>query len=249
MTARPGALGSVADPWCGGDGLEARFLEAMSLLAPEMERFLIAAVRAGLACPGGERMAEAGTAFMREEAAHSLAHHRFNRALVAKGIDADAALAGVRRLSGRARRWLSPGAQLAVAAACEHLSAIVSLAYLRSQARSRIRLPAVEQLFASHARDEIAHRALVFDVMRATGGGGWWARALALSAVSTVALLQVACLVTRLMPPQRERRGPPWWQGAAGLARLARGASWHGLLRHGLMYLRPGFHPAQLPDH
>ena len=250
MTANEAPLGTPARHWCGGDPFETRFLEAMSLLAPEMERFLIAAVRAGLACPGGERMAVAGTAFMREEAAHSLEHHRFNRRLAAQGIDLDAALAGVRRLSAWARRWSSPGLQLAVSAACEHLSAIVSLAYLRSAARVRIEAPEVERLFASHARDEIAHRAVVFDVMRAVGGGGWLVRALALTGVSLVAFVHAARLVIALLAREYggRRRALMWRHVGAGLLGMTRWGSLPAMLGHWLMYLRPGFHPRMLPE-
>ncbi len=235
--------------WCGGDAFETRFLEAMSLLAPEMERFLIGAVRAGLACPGTERIAAAGLAFVREEAAHSAAHHQFNRQLTAQGIDIEAALAGVRRWSNGAQRRLSPKLRLAVSAACEHLSAIVSLAYLRSAARSRIQAPEVDRLFAEHARDEIAHRALVFDVMRAAGGGGWFTRALVLPAVSLVAMAHAARLVMALLAHDVDGPGQrPWRRGMAGLLGMARWASLPALMGHWLMYLRPGFHPAALPD-
>lgn len=223
----PEVLATLPRDWCGGDAFETRCLEAMSLLAPEMERFLIAAVRAGLGRPGGEHMAEAGGAFVREEAAHSQAHHRFNRRLVAQGIDVDAALAGVRRLSTTARRWLPVGGQLAVSAACEHLSAILSLAYLRSAHRARILAPEVDRLFASHAEDEIGHRALVFDVMRATGGGGWGSRAVALAAVSLVALVCAAGLVTRLTAPLPAPAGPA--DGAGGQGGPEAGLNGQGL--------------------
>lgn len=251
MNAWPSPLPSAPRHWCGGDAFETRFLEAMSLLAPEVERFLIASVRSGLTCPGTEPVVAAGLAFVREEAEHSAAHHQFNRQLAAQGIDLDAVLGGVRALSNRAQRRLSPQRRLAVSAACEHLSAIVSLAYLRSAARSRIQAPEVERLFAEHARDELAHRAVVFDVMHAAGGGGWLSRALVLPTVSLVALLQAARLVMALLSHDLGRGRWPWRHGIAGLmglAGLARWGSLPALLGHWLMYLRPGFHPKALPD-
>ena len=231
--------------WCGDDAFETRFLEAMSLLAPEMERFLIAAVREGLALPGGEAMAAAGAAFLREEAVHSRVHHGFNRRLQAQGIDADAALAGVRRLSRFARRVLPAAGQLAVAAACEHLSAILSLAFLRAPGRARIRSGDADRLFAAHAREEIGHRALVFDVLRATGGGGWAGRAVALAAVSLVGLGCALRVMAALLA--REERGL-WWRGAASLLRTGQWVSPGRLLRHWMLYLQPGFHPSCLPE-
>lgn len=252
MNARPLPAAGPAGParyWCGDDAFETRFLEAMSLLAPEVERFLIGSVRAGLTCPGTEPVAAMGLAFVREEAAHSAAHHQFNRQLTAQGVDLDATLAGVRRLSGRVQQRLSPRASLAVSAAFEHLSAVVSLAYLRSAARSRIHVAEVDRLFAEHARDELAHRAVVFDVLLAAGGGGWLTRALVLPAVSLVALLQAARLVWALLAQDRDASGRrPWRCAWTGLLGMSRWSSLPALLGHWLMYLRPGFHPAALPD-
>lgn len=249
MSAGRPALPSAARHWCGGDAFETRFLEAMSLLAPEVERYLIAAVRAGLTCPGTEPVAAVGQAFMREEAAHSAAHHQFNRQLIAQGIDLEAAVAGVRSLATRVQQRLSPRSNLAVSAAFEHLSAVVSLAYLRSAGRSRIQAPGVDRLFAEHARDEIAHRAVVFDLLRAAGGGGWLTRALVLPAVSLVALLQAAKLVQALLSHDMNPPGRwPWRRGWAGVLAMSRWSSLPALLGHWLMYLRPGFHPTALPD-
>ncbi len=243
----------LARHWCGGDAFETRFLEAMSLLAPEVERFLIATVRAGLACPGTAPMAAAGLAFVREEAGHSAAHHVFNRQLAAQGVDLDATLAGVRRLSQRMQRWLSPRMGLAVSAAFEHLSAVVSLAYLRSAGRTRIQAPEFDRLFAEHARDEIGHRAVVFDLLQAAGGGGWLTRALVLPAVSLVALLQAARLVAALLAHDRAQAPQPrsrwrWRSAGASLLGMARWSSLPALLQHWWMYLLPGFHPRALPD-
>jgi predicted metal-dependent hydrolase len=243
------AISTLPRHWCGDDAFETRCLEAMSLLAPEMERFLIAAVRTGLTCPGAGPVAAAGASFVLEEAAHSQAHHRFNRRLEAQGIDVEASLAAVRRLSRHARRLLPAGAQLAISAACEHLSAILSLAYLRSPVRARIRSPEVERLFATHAQDEIGHRALVFDLMLATGGGGWVSRVFALTTVSLVAVVHAARLVGALMSAEPEASSyRVWRQRSAGLFRLGRWASAPTVMLQWLMYLRPGFHPARLPD-
>ncbi len=85
---RPDHPVAAAVPWCGGDPFQTRLLEAMSLLAPEVERFVIDAVRDALRTldPADPRQA-LGLAFMREEAAHSASHHAFNRHQAAGGIE------------------------------------------------------------------------------------------------------------------------------------------------------------------
>ena len=241
-----------ADPlpryWCAGDPFETRFLETMSLLAPEVERFVIGAVRAGAAGAGDPAIARECAAFIHEEVEHSRVHHVFNRRLALQHIDAPAALARVRRLMKLAERWLPASGRLAVAAACEHLSALLSLWYLRAARKDHILSAETRRMFESHAREEIAHRAFVFDLMRRTGGGSLPARVLALAAVSAAGLwctLRLVRDLSRLDPPQ-SATAP--WSGSA--IRLLRSGDWvplPALVRGWLCFVRPGFHPLQLP--
>ena len=84
--------------WCAGDPFETRFLEAMSLLAPEVERFVISAVRANAARVGEAAIARECRAFIREEADHSRVHNAFNRRLAGQEIDLSRVLSRVRGL-------------------------------------------------------------------------------------------------------------------------------------------------------
>ncbi len=234
--------------WCADDAFETRFLEAMSLIAPEVERFVIGAVHDSLSRAAAEASAVVCAAFIREEGEHSRLHHGFNRRLAAQGVDARAALAPVRRAADFARRWLPRGGRLAAAAACEHLSALLSLSYLRAGRRSAIRSDRTARLFQRHARDELNHRAVVFDLLRNTGGGGWAARTSALAAVSVVGVICVLRVVDVLVRHDApDRRLATWWRGARRLLAPGRWISPPALLGGWLMYLRPGFHPAQFP--
>lgn len=235
--------------WCAGDAFETRLLEAMSLLAPEVERFVIAAVRDRPAGLGGGALESACCDFIHEEAGHSRVHHAFNRRLVAQGIDPGAALGRVRRSSDRAIQRLPAHRRLALAAACEHLSALLSLAYLSAARRSAIPAGRTVQLFDHHARDELAHRAFVFDLLRETGGSGWFARAASLAAVSLFAAWAVLRVLNELLKvdgPRRRRER--FLRGVLRLIGSGRWVSPAALMRGWLSYLRPGFHPSHLPD-
>jgi len=235
--------------WCAGDPFETRFLEAMSLLAPEVERFVIGAVRASVARGGESAIARECGAFVHEEAEHSRAHNAFNRRLAGQQVDLPRVLARVRRLMKLARRWLPPSGRLVIAAACEHLSALLSLWYLRAARKDHILSTETRRMFESHAREEIAHRAFVFDLMRRTGGGSLPARVVALASVSLAGLwctLRLVRDLSRSDPPQAA--AAPW---SGGVIRLLRSGDWvplPALVRGWLCFIKPGFHPSQLPD-
>jgi len=255
MSPRPGQPAAPRD-WCGGDPFQTRLLEAMSLLAPEVERFVIEAVRDALrTLDPADPHAAAGLAFMREEAAHSASHHAFNRRLLAPGDDRARLLRWPRAIAARAGAWLPMRARLCVAAAAEHLSAVVSRAYLDAPARQSIADPAIRALFDRHAVEEIAHRAVVFDLARAVGTNGCVARALALAASVAASLL---CLVSVLGALQQRAGGEGGGQGGGpgggvpaprrwlGGLQALRAAGWirpAPALAAVASYLRPAFHP------
>lgn len=239
---------SVPRHWCRGDAFETRFLEAMSLIAPEVERFVMGAVLRNF--PRGAGSQSRAMTFIREEAGHSRVHHAFNRRLSAQGIEIAKVLAWVRRAADLARHWLPRSGQLAVAAASEHVSAVLSLCFLRAAPQSVIRPASVFHLFELHARDELGHRTIVFELSRGAGGARWAARAAALALVSCFAVLCVPKVVNALLEFDRPAGRARLWAGTA--LRLLRGESWVSplaFLRGWLSYLRPGFHPEQLPEH
>jgi uncharacterized protein len=239
---------SVPRFWCAGDAFETRLLEAMSLIAPEVERFVIAAVRRSLRLAGATPHASAAQAFIREEAEHSRVHTAFNRRLASQGVDPARALACVRTMANLARRWLPAGDQLAVAAACEHLSALLSLAFLRAERKSQIRPASVSRFFEQHARDELGHRAIVFDLLKNTTSGGWLGRTGALMLVSIGALFCVPRVVNALLHSDAAGNRARVW--ARGLNRLLRAGGWvtpRPFLRGWLAYFGWRFHPRYLP--
>ena len=238
---------SVPGHWCAGDVFETRMLEAMSLIAPEVERFVISAVIKYTRGPGGEKSAPEAIAFIHQEAEHSRVHKRFNQRLAKQGIDVAKVLAPVRIAADFARRWLPTGDQLAIAAACEHLSALLSLSFLRASRRAEIRPASVLRLFEQHACDEIGHRSIVFDLLK-IAGYGWLARGSALVLVSVAALVCVPLVVHALLKSDASSSVTAIAQGVASWVRVKRWISPAMFARGWLAYLAPHFHPRHLPN-
>lgn len=240
-------MGPTAPPaaprhWFEGDAFRTRFLESMSLLAPEAERFFIGAIRERLGEIADPALRARCAAFIREEGGHSAEHHRFNARFAAQGLDAARVLRPVRALADAARRWLTRDLRLAVTAAGEHVSAVLSRLFLDTRAADGIRDAAARALYLRHAQEEIGHRDVAYDLLQAAGVG-YLSRIAALLMVTLATPLCVAWVVHGLLAADAPRwrhwlRGLPWLLGLRGGFLVPR-----TLLGNYFSYFRPGFHP------
>ena len=235
--------------WHDGDAFQTRFLESMSLMAPEIERFLMRSVVDSLRDIDDARLAERCRAFVREEAAHSRAHRRFNRHLESQDLPVAAALAPIRGLIDWAIRRLPRLWRLEFSAAAEHLSASVSRRYLQAPTGASVEQQQIEQLFRSHAMEELGHCRDVYDLLRSSGAGRWHTRLLALMVVSCVATWgMIGVLDTLLMADAPGRRLSLWTKGLRWMLGPRGWLAPAQLLRDWARYLKPGFHPSDLTD-
>ena len=125
---------SAAAPW-NGDLLRTRFFDALSLMLPSGEAFVIRAVTDWLedqrhGGAAGEALRAQALQFVREEQSHQRAHRLYNDRLAQQGLPAreleariEAAVAGLAPLHLHTR--------LALAAAFEHLTAALSVQVLK----------------------------------------------------------------------------------------------------------------------
>ena len=188
MTARP-----TAAPW-NGTVPRTRLLDALSLLLPAGERFVIATLdewRAG----AGHRMPPGLQAeidrFIREEQAHQRAHERFIAALLAAVPAAGAAARRAERAADELAQFSLP-MRLALCAAFELLTAVVSRELLQRRFllhADAASLPA--RLWRWHAREELGHCHVAL-LAAECGGAGRLRRLLALVLASAYLAFDVA---------------------------------------------------------
>jgi predicted metal-dependent hydrolase len=159
-------------PW-NGDHLRTRLLDALSLMLPAGEEFVIGAVADWLrddtqATDGGPALREQAQRFIDEERAHQRAHRLYNRRLAQHGLPADALEQRIRAAVAE----LAPLAletRLALAAAFEQLTALLS----REMLAGRPWLCAADdspqaRLWRWHCAEEIGHHRLVPDLVAAS---------------------------------------------------------------------------------
>lgn len=233
--------GSVPRYWFDNDPFMTHFMNALSLLFPEGERFFVDAVRRFR-----DQIEDSGrqrdlSGFIGQEAMHSRAHHRFNEFLERHGYPADRLEGALKRDLDQVREHLPPLRQLATTVALEHVTAVMAELMLdhedvREAIHSRVR-----PLWLWHAIEETEHKAVAWDLFQDVGGTyGMRVRAM------LRASLMLAITTTRYQyrflakdglagRPSVWLRG--WWRlwGPRGyLSRLAPAY---------LAYFRPDFHP------
>jgi uncharacterized protein len=161
--------------WNGGNVWRSRFFDAISVLLPSGEAFVMAAVSDGLRdihrhqeMPQG--LAQEVERFIREERSHTRAHRLYNDRL--------AAHAPSRELEHRIEAVMRPmmdwplPTRLALASALEHLTAVLSTEVLRADS---VWLSPGEtaqtRLWRWHCQEELDHHHVARDVMVAAGVG------------------------------------------------------------------------------
>ncbi|MEO8921838.1 MAG: metal-dependent hydrolase [Caldimonas sp.] len=246
----------IAPAWCNADLDSTCVMEAVSFVTPALERFLVHAVALQMRRRPELAMRERCLAFIREESSHRTMHARLN---VCFRLQLDAAprgLAGTEAWLARARNACSPATQMLLAAAIEHLTAVLSLRYLRQSQHWTFSSPAARAVFDEHARDEVAHRAVVFDVSVASGAAGRLGRGCAMLAVALGALLYVTLAAPSILQSKTQEGRVRSMLAIARLGLRNVGEAL-GLAREAAAFAYPGFHPDMLlaedeeiaPDH
>jgi predicted metal-dependent hydrolase len=232
--------------WNGEDILATHMVNALNLLFPAGERYFIRTVRPFLERITDPELRKQANAFIAQEVQHGREHERFFDILEAQGFGLAPFLKLYQRVAfGLIEPACSPKLRLAVTAAVEHYTAAFAeeaLCYWLPRARAH---PVMADLYRWHALEEIEHKSVAYDVLQAVAPG--YARRLAGLLIATTTL------------------GGFWFLGTAALLRMDRQARPRKLLhqlRHGEMlkvlsrgtmgrafvrYLRPGFHPSQIP--
>lgn len=237
--------GDIPKYWFDGDPFKTRFFDAMSTIFPEGERFFIACVRDFHDQITNPEQLAAIKDFTRQEAQHCLVHAKFNQRLTAQGVKVERILENQHRyLFDIFRARLSRKHTLAITAASEHLTAIMSHSWIERRSLFAKADPRLRAMYAWHAIEEVEHKGVAYDVMQQVAGVGYWQRCLALLQVSInfpKLVFQIMAHMFRVdgfSPRQRITlwtRGLWWLFGPGGLLSDCFGAY--------LQWYRPGFHP------
>ena len=239
---------SIPRYWYANDPYKTRVMDGMQLYFPEGERYFITSVRPFREQISDPILAKHVKDFTRQEGQHGIAHTQFNQLLRDQGMPVDEMLAMQKK---RNNFWLSRFSKefnLALTGAFEHFTALLAEGFFSRKQVMEGADPRVKALFAWHAIEEMEHKAVVFNVMTTVAKVGYFKR----SAAMIYATLEMTFETYRSTDVLLKADGfswlerkrmffahLPWMYGRNGVF-----SSFSGMI---LAYLKPGFHPDDIP--
>ena len=239
---------SIPRYWYANDPYKTRVMDGMQLYFPEGERYFITSVRPFREQISDPILAKHVKDFTRQEGQHGIAHTQFNQLLRDQGMPVDEMLAMQKK---RNNFWLTRFSQefnLALTGAFEHFTALLAEGFFTRKQVMEGADPRVKALFAWHAIEEMEHKAVVFNVMTTVVKVGYFKR----SAAMIYATLEMTFETYRSTDVLLKADGfswlerkrmffthLPWMYGRNGVF-----SSFSGMI---LAYLKPGFHPDDIP--
>ena len=239
---------SIPRYWYANDPYKTRVMDGMELYFPEGERYFITSVRPFREQISDPTLAKHVKDFTRLEGQHGIAHTHFNQLLRDQGMPVDEMLAMQKK---RNNFWLTRFSQefnLALTGAFEHFTALLAEGFFSRKQVMEGADPRVKALFAWHAIEEMEHKAVVFNVMTTVAKVGYLKR----SAAMVYATLEMTFETYRSTDVLLKADGfswlerkrmffahLPWMYGRNGVF-----SSFSGMI---LAYLKPGFHPDDIP--
>jgi predicted metal-dependent hydrolase len=152
--------------WFGGDPFKTRFFDAFSLRLPGGEKFFVNCVRDFRDQITDPVLAQEVKDFTRQEGQHTMVHRDYNDHLARQGVP-------VAEIDGKNnsaldlfRKKLSPQTTLAMTAASEHFTALLSHLLFEHPERFATADPRVIAMYAYHGAEEIEHKSVAITVLR-----------------------------------------------------------------------------------
>lgn len=233
--------------WMAGSLAATHIANGVNLLFPAGERFFVRSVRHYLDAIAAhdEVLARQVKGFFGQEGRHAQAHERFFDTLRAQGYDVDGILARYERLAyGMIEKASPPALRLAVTVALEHFTAIMAEDALTGPVLERAD-PAMRRLLQWHALEELEHKSVAFDVLRAVHPS--YVLRVAGMAVATAVLSAFWIRATRDLLAQDGKTLRDAAREMKGLRQRGQNfpepIAQRVFLRGIREYLRPGFHP------
>ncbi|RZI85342.1 MAG: metal-dependent hydrolase [Rubrivivax sp.] len=234
--------------WFKNDPLHTRFADAMSIMLPLGERFVMDCVREQRDRVADDKaLAGEVDRFIRQEASHSLQHRKDQQRLKKQGLDVDGIVTEQALITKRMHRLLPPAFKMSMAAAMEHVTCAVSVAFVMQRELHEQCDPRMLSFYVWHFMEEVEHRDVCFDLFCASTGGGYFLRISGLLFAMPFLGFAALRLMDRLLKADghdRKARLALWGSsfskffGAQGTFRPAAGPI--------LAYFKPGFDPRQL---
>lgn len=234
----------VPKDYMNGSLADSHFFDGLNLLFPEGERFFMRAVRNGLNKIEDPDLKQQARGFFGQETQHAIEHEKFFDVLEQNGYEFRPKLNTMNNFIIKARDILPKSLCLSITAGAEHLTAVLGATALVDEDIAKAH-PAMRDLIQWHAIEEIEHKAIAFDVYKATGGS-YPVRVVGY----LLALLFIHVTSTHFVKDFLKQDGYSKREAKKLLKQSQQGMlEKHKGLRQSLMaYFKPSFHPNDIDE-
>ncbi|MCI0997139.1 metal-dependent hydrolase [Pseudomonas sp. ICMP22404] len=161
-------------PFWNDTPIKTYLFDAFSVLLPAGEQFVISVVESAASqLQQTSTLAAESRRFVAEERAHQRAHRLYNQQLEKQGFEVRKYEVDIEKDLENVQSKASPKAQLALAAAFEHVTAVISRIALRKGGLLSATESSQTRLWRWHCREEVAHQHVTTDLLRALGVPYW----------------------------------------------------------------------------
>ena len=158
---------SIPRHWMNGNAFATHFFNGLNLVFPDGERFFVKAVHDQLPRITDPVLLRQAKEFAAQEGQHANQHEKYLDCLRAQGYEIDGFLRRFHRFFVWTNRWPAP-LRLAMTAGAEHYTAVLGAGAIEEFDLLADADPAMRALIVWHATEEVEHKAVAFDVLRAT---------------------------------------------------------------------------------
>lgn len=231
--------------WFGDNAVQTHIFNGLNLVFPDGERFFVRAVMDHVDRVEDPELRKQIKGFAGQEGWHAHEHERYFATLRQQGYEIDRYLSAFHHFVRWTSRFLPAALRLSITAGAEHYTATLG-AFALDNPRLRDAHPVMRKLIVWHAVEEIEHKAVAFDVLRATHPS--YLLRIAGFLFATAVLFGWTVAGTRMLLRQD---GIDKKQARRMLNDLDRrdGGRMRRALRDGFrIYFRRDFHPSQIDD-
>jgi predicted metal-dependent hydrolase len=227
--------------WLGGRKSVTTFFDNLSTFFPAGERFFIAAVRAHDAHVTSDALRADVRAFAGQEGFHSKAHEGYNALLERQGYPAKQLEREIAELLVWVTKRTNRRQRLGATCALEHLTSLLAKMLMDSDHALDGADETMASLWTWHAVEENEHKAVAFDVYRATNAP-YWERALAMVLANVIFWPKLIEHQARMMAVDGTSTSAREWLALLHYTFIEPGVV-RRILPEYVSYFRPGFHP------
>ncbi|GGF55321.1 hypothetical protein GCM10007301_13690 [Azorhizobium oxalatiphilum] len=246
---RFGIMENAQHRWLDDDMVKTLLIDGLSIFLPEGERFFIRSLKHYGPKLADKQLAAEISGYAVQEAFHTREHEEYNRAMEKLGYDVEAMEKPIRMGFELVK---DPLHRLAITCAIEHMTATLSTLTLRHPDLLDNAAPAYRRLWMWHALEELEHKAVALDVLKAaTPNMSGWQRYMVRVVGMNATLIPFLLLFLRNVPIYAKAEGVKtgfgFWMRFIKTTMISPGY-WRRCIPNVLRYYLPGFDPRNADD-